>query len=234
MTASVISGENIVKYYGEEKILDIEEVVIKEGLVSALMGPNGSGKSTLIKILGQLEECKESKVYYRGEQVTAKNRLAVRRQLGFIWQDPLLYNTSVYENIALSLKFRNLSEEEIDTRVKEALTRLNINKLANKNAKQLSGGEKQKVSIARSLVIEPELIFIDEPNTSLDIDSINLVEEIIAEEVEKGVSVLLVTHNFYQAKSLADEVLVLKEGRLVDQDSPENLSIKEEGLLKYI
>ncbi|MCK8825890.1 ATP-binding cassette domain-containing protein [Fuchsiella alkaliacetigena] len=234
MAAAIISGENIVKYYGEEKILDIEEVVIEEGLVLALMGPNGSGKSTLIKILSQLEECKQSKIYFQGELVTAKNRLAVRRKIGFIWQDPLLYNTSVYENIALSLKFRDLSEEKINTKVGEALTRLNINKLANKNAKQLSGGEKQKVSIARTLVAEPELIFIDEPNTSLDIDSINLVEEIIAEEVEKGVSVLVVTHNFYQAKSLADEVLVLKEGRLVDQDRPENLSIKEEGLLKYI
>ncbi|AZO96023.1 ATP-binding cassette domain-containing protein [Halocella sp. SP3-1] len=230
----LLVGREIIKYYGKDKVLDISEITIKHGSILALMGPNGSGKTTLIKILSQLEEKNTGEIYYQGEKINKRDSLKVRRKIGFIWQKPLLYRGSVYDNIALGLKYRKMGKDEIQKRVAQVIDRLKIINLKDKDARKLSGGEQQKVSIARTLVTEPELIFIDEPNTSLDIESIGLVEEIIKEEVRKGVSIVLVTHNFYQAKNLADEIIILRKGKLVAQGGAEQIFTMQEELLKCL
>ncbi|MTI60128.1 MAG: ATP-binding cassette domain-containing protein [Firmicutes bacterium] len=230
----LLVGREIIKYYGKDKVLDISEITIKHGSILALMGPNGSGKTTLIKILSQLEEKNTGEIYYQGEKINKRDSLKVRRKIGFIWQKPLLYRGSVYDNIALGLKYRKMGKDEIQKRVAQVIDRLKIINLKDKDARKLSGGEQQKVSIARTLVTEPELIFIDEPNTSLDIEGIGLVEEIIKEEVRKGVSIVLVTHNFYQAKNLADEIIILRKGKLVAQGGAEQIFTMQDELLKCL
>ncbi|WP_027340680.1 energy-coupling factor ABC transporter ATP-binding protein [Halonatronum saccharophilum] len=230
----ILRGEDIVKYYGGEKILDIGGIRIKKGRILALMGPNGSGKTTLIKVLSFLEQRDGGEIYYQGERVEGKGILNLRRRVGFVWQKPLLYRGSVYDNIALGLKYRKIERKNIRRKVDEILTRLRIDSLRDKQARSLSGGEQQKVSFARTLVSDPNLIFIDEPNTSLDMDSILLMEDIIKEERKKGVSILLITHNLYQARELADEILLLKDGVIIDQGGAEEIFVREQKLLKYL
>ncbi|QTL98900.1 ATP-binding cassette domain-containing protein [Iocasia frigidifontis] len=230
----LLVGKDIIKYYGKEKVLDISEITIKQGSIMVLMGPNGSGKTTLIKILSQLEEKNTGEIYYQGDKINKKDSLKMRRKIGFIWQKPLLYRGSVYDNIALGLKYRKMGKTDIQRRVNQVLARLKITDLKDKEAKKLSGGEQQKVSIARTLITEPGLIFIDEPNTSLDVESIALIEEIIKEEVKKGVGIVLVTHNFYQAKNLADEIILLRKGKIVAQGEEQEIFVKQEELLKYL
>lgn len=230
----LLVGKEIIKYYGKEKVLDISEITIKQGSILVLMGPNGSGKTTLIKILSQLEEKNTGGIYYQGEKINKKDSLKVRRKIGFIWQKPLLYRGSVYDNIALGLKYRKMRKAEIQKRVYQVLDRLKITDLKDREARKLSGGEQQKVSIARTLITEPGLIFIDEPNTSLDVESIGLIEEIIREEVKKGVGIVLVTHNFYQAENLADEIIILRKGKIVARGGAKQIFTEQEGLLKYL
>jgi tungstate transport system ATP-binding protein len=218
----ILSAKNIAKSYQQEQILDGVDLEIKQGVVGALVGANGSGKTTLLKILSQLEEADRGEIYYLGEQINEENELHFRRQLGFIWQQTLLYNDSVYNNIALGLKFRELGATKIGERVNQILERLKITGLKEKNAKLLSGGQQQKVSIARALVTKPEIIFIDEPNSSLDLESIHLVEKIIREEAARGAGIILITHNFYQAKELGDEILFINHGtEIINQQTKE-------------
>lgn len=232
--AELLVGRKIIKYYGKEKVLDISEITIKQGNILVLMGPNGSGKTTLIKILSQLEEKNTGEIYYQGDKINKKDSLKMRRKIGFIWQKPLLYRGSVYDNIALGLKYRKIRKAEIQKQVNQVLDRLKITNLKDREARKLSGGEQQKVSIARTLVTEPRLIFIDEPNTSLDVESIALIEEIIKEEVKEGVGIVLVTHNFYQAKNLADEIILLRKGKIAAQGEEQEIFTKQEELLKYL
>lgn len=232
--SELLIGKNINKYYGDIKVLDIEEIIISSGKIQVLMGPNGSGKTTLIKILSQLEEMDLGQIYYQGMEISNLESLALRRKIAFIWQNPLLYNGSVYNNIVQGLKYRNIEKKEIENRVNLVMERLKIIDLKDKDARKLSGGEQQKVSIARSLVTDPELIFIDEPNTSLDMESIDIVEEIIKEEKEKGLAIVLVTHNFYQAKNLADEIILLRKGKIIARGEAEHISKKEENFLKCL
>ena len=231
---TILTAQNIVKYYDNQRVLNAIDLEIRAGTVLALMGPNGSGKTTLIKILSSLEEADRGEVYYQGELINKDNSLNFRRQIGFIWQKTLLYNASVYNNVALGLKFRNYSEDKIKDKVDSTLDRLGIVDLKERNAKSLSGGQQQKVSIARTLVTDPQIIFVDEPNTSLDLESIELVEKIIKEKSQAGVPIVLITHNFYQAKNLGDEIIFLKEGEKVTHETPEEFFEQREELLRYV
>ncbi|MFW6238597.1 MAG: ATP-binding cassette domain-containing protein [Halanaerobiales bacterium] len=230
----LLRARKICKHYGKEKVLDIEGIELKEGEVVGLLGPNGSGKTTLIKVLSWLEQAAKREIYFRGRRVREENSLEYRRRLGFIWQHPFLYNRSVAENVALGLKFRGLLDKEIEKKVRAVLERVGIYHLRDKNAKMLSGGEQQKVSIARTLVTDPDIIFIDEPNSSLDVESIGLIEEIISEEVERGAGIMLVTHNFYQARELADRIVFLERGSRITEASPEDFFAEREELLRYL
>lgn len=231
---NILIAEDIVKYYDEQKVLKSISLEAKKGTVLVLMGPNGSGKTTLVKILSNLEEADGGEVYYQGEKITKDKGLSFRRQIGFIWQRTLLYNDSVYNNVALGLKFRKWSADKIKGRVDAVLDRLDITHLKDRNAKLLSGGQQQKVSIARTLVTEPEIIFVDEPNTSLDLESIELVERIIKEESKEGAAIILITHNFYQAKNLGDEIIFMEEGRKISHEPPEEFFEQREELLRYL
>lgn len=213
------TGQNLLKQYGAKVVLNLDEIKIPFGKCTVIMGPNGAGKSTLLRMLAFLDIEYGGNLFLRDLPVpkSQEKLREYRCRSALIWQRPVMFNMSVFDNVALGLKLRGQvsNKTERAQRVEAALARLGVEHLAKANAKRLSGGEVQKVSIARSLVLEPELIFVDEPSSNLDVDSIDLLHSVLLEEKAKGRTIILITHNFSEAQTLADYGVFLHQGQLV-------------------
>lgn len=229
----ILKARDIKKYYGQEQVLDIKEFKLYESSFNLLLGPNGSGKTTLLRILSLVDKDYEGKILYRGESITTKvqDLLALRRKFSVIWQDPYLYNGTVAENIGLPLKLRQIKSAEIDTKVKHLANKLNISHLLMKGSRELSGGEKQKVSIARALITEPEILFIDEPTTNLDFESNQFFNSLFADLViNRGMTIMLITHDLHQIKNLGDYIFILKEEGKISISGKKDEILSQNGL----
>lgn len=203
--------------YGSHTVLDVESLGLWPGRTLAILGPNGSGKSTLLRILALLERPTAGSLTLLGQPVGTRERqrLGLRRRMATVFQDPLLTDQTVAANVALGLRFRGLPEAGTRDRVRRWLTRLGIIHLADRPARTLSGGEAQRVSLARALVVEPELLFLDEPFASLDQHGREaLILELEAILGESRIATVLVTHDHAEAMMLADESAVLMGGRV--------------------
>ncbi len=165
---SILSAEGIIVRYDERTILDIPSFSVEEGEVFALIGQNGAGKSTLLRILNLLEVPKHGSVCYNSDKITPQNRHEKRQLTATVFQEPLLLSTTVWNNVATGLKLRRRPAKEIDKRVQAWLAKLGIEHLAKRPASKISGGEAQRVSLARALVLEPKILFLDEPFSDLD------------------------------------------------------------------
>ena len=213
------TGQNLLKQYGTKVVLNLNELKIPLGKSTVIMGPNGAGKTTLLRMLAFLDTEYTGNLFLREVAVpkTQDKLKDYRCRSTLIWQRPVMFNMSVFDNVALGLKLRGRVPDKTERaqRVKAALARLGVEHLAKANAKKLSGGEVQKVSIARSLVLEPNLIFVDEPSSNLDVDSIDLLHSVLLEEKAKGRTIILITHNFTEAQALADYGVFLHHGQLV-------------------
>ena len=166
---TLIKTENIILQRGGTIVLDIPEFHVRQGRVQALIGPNGAGKSTLLLILAGLLKPQQVKVYFQGKPLENRADLAMlRRNVAVVFQEPLLLNSSVFENVALGLKFRKIKNEEIRKSVQSALDYFGISQLTKRSAKTLSGGEAKRVSLARAFAIKPLIILLDEAFNSLD------------------------------------------------------------------
>jgi tungstate transport system ATP-binding protein len=210
--------------------LNIEEFEIYEGVFNLLLGSNGCGKTTLLRILSLVDKDYKGELIYRGQKLDKQEDeiLKWRRKFSVIWQEPYLYRGSVKKNIGLPLKLRRMDKEEIEEKINNLAAKLNITHLLPKRNNELSGGEKQKVSIARALVTEPEILFIDEPATNLDYKSNQFFNRLFIELVEKGVSILLITHDLYQIKKLANYITLLKEGKVASSGQKEEVLFENE------
>ena len=203
--------------YGSRRVLQIDSLELPAGTTLALLGPNGSGKSTLLRVLALLERPSAGSLTLLGEPVRdgEGQRLALRRRTATVFQDPLLTDQSVFDNVAMGLRFRSLSGAEVATRVGCWLQRFGVGHLAGRRARELSGGEAQRVSLARAFVLEPEILFLDEPFGSLDLqgrEALALELEVILREAR--IATVLVTHDRGEAQMLADQVAVLLDGRI--------------------
>ena len=212
-----LSGIRVV--HGAHAILDVSALSVVQGEVLAVIGPNGAGKSTLLRVMGLLESPTAGEVRFRGEPVTARGGLAVRRRMASVFQEPLLADVSVGDNVALGLRFRGAPAPRSGPMVSTWLERLGIAHLASRQARTLSGGEAQRTALARALVVEPELLLLDEPFSSLDQPTretlIGDLGQILREE---RVTAVLVTHDRAEAMALGDRVGVLMGGRLLQLD----------------
>ena len=211
----MLALSNVRVRYGGVEVLDVPAVEALEGEVLAVIGPNGSGKSTLLRIAALLETPAEGEVRFRNRRVEARNALAARRRMAMTFQEPLLADTTVAENVALGLAFRGASSVEIAARVRRWLQRFGIAHLTARRARTLSGGEAQRVALARALVLEPELLLLDEPFAGLDEPSREALIPDLGEILRADrVTTILVTHDRGEAQALADRVAVLMGGRI--------------------
>jgi len=216
MAEALLTLEEILVRHGSATVLDIARLEIHPGETLALIGPNGAGKSTLLRVMGLLQPPSAGAVFFRGERANGENTLSMRRRMASIFQEPLLLNASLYDNAALGLKIRHLSKAEIRRRVLPWLERLGIAGLAARRARTLSGGELQRTSLARALALEPELLFLDEPFSSLDPPTReSLLIDLRDILSQTGVTAVFVTHDRHEAFMLGSRIGVLNGGKLL-------------------
>jgi len=213
-----IETQSLYKEYSGRQVLKDINFKVQSGEIFVLVGPNGAGKTTLLRILDLLEEPSSGTVLFDGTQMnynSAKHRLALRRRIGIVFQQTVLFNMSVFENVAYGLKVKGESDKSIKQRVKEALELVQLHGFEQKNALALSGGEAQRVALAQALVIEPELLLLDEPTANLDPRNVSIVEEALSRvNREKKTTMIMATHNMLQAENLAQRVAAFNEGRI--------------------
>ncbi|MGH7927567.1 MAG: ABC transporter ATP-binding protein [Candidatus Binatia bacterium] len=224
MAATLLTLRDVLVRYGDAVALQIAALDLHHGEVLAVIGPNGSGKSTLLRVMGLLQRPTSGTVLFRGENVFDGNLLRLRRRIATVFQEPLLLNTTVHENAALGLKLRGVATHEIARRLELWLGRLGIAHLHGRSARSLSGGEAQRTSIARALVLEPEILLLDEPFAALDPTSREaLLRDFQPILKDSEITTVFVTHDRDEAFGLAARVAVLYQGRLAEIGARENV-----------
>lgn len=214
--------EELAKAYGGRQILHVGRLEIQRGEMLAVVGPSGAGKSTLLRLLNFLESPSRGRLHYDGRLLPGDRPapLAVRRQVTTVFQQPRLLNRSVAANVRYGLQLRRA--RAADGIVEEVLEEVGLTPLAGQNARSLSGGEAQRVAVARALVLGPSVLLLDEPTANLDPYNVGLIEAILRNHNRRrGTTMVLVTHNIFQARRLADRVALLLSGGLVEVSSVE-------------
>lgn len=213
---------------GGQRVLDIPSLRVFPNRVLAVIGPNGSGKTTLLLSLSLLLKPASGTIFYRGQAVgNGSTILQLRRKFAVVFQEPLLLNTTVWDNVTLGLKMRGANQHEIKDRAHRWLERFGINSLALRQARTLSGGEAQRTSLARAFALQPEVLFLDEPFSALDSPTRQtLIGDIASVLRETKVTTVLITHDRNEAQALADEVAVLMRGGIQQIGSPQAIFSK--------
>jgi tungstate transport system ATP-binding protein len=205
-------------------VLDIESLSVEAGEVLAVVGPNGAGKSTLFLVLARLLKPDQGQVLFNGRPANSLPDIEYRRQIALVLQEPLLMDMSVYENAALGLKFRRQPKFVIDERVSHWLDRLGVAHLSERPARKLSGGEAQRVSLARAFVLQPDLLLLDEPFTSLDAPTrVRLLEDLRSVLTETQMTTIFITHDLQEALKLATRMTVILDGRIEQSGAPQDV-----------
>ena len=221
---SLVELRDLLVLRGDHPALCLEHLGIQEGEVLAVVGPNGAGKSTLLLTLARLIKPKQGTILFRGQTAEKESDTSYRRRIALVMQDPLLFDTSVYENVASGLKFRGISRDEIRHKVPLALERLGVAHLSKRRANHLSGGEAQRVSLARALVLEPELLLLDEPFSALDPPTrADILDDLGQLLKETATTTVFVTHDLQEAASLSGRMAVVIGNRLRQVGQAENL-----------
>jgi tungstate transport system ATP-binding protein len=207
--------QQVQQTYNGRCVLDIDHLTVTRGEILALIGPSGAGKSTLLRLLDFLEPPSTGRITFDNQPVTPALSLAQQRRVTTVFQRPVLLRGSVAANLryGLSLRGRKLAPAV----ERQWLERLGLAELAHQPGHTLSAGEAQRVALARALVVEPDVLLLDEPTANLDPHNVALIEQIIREENEqRGTTMVLVTHNIFQARRLAQRTALLYAGRLVE------------------
>jgi tungstate transport system ATP-binding protein len=221
MTSLVEIRDLLVKR-GEHPALQLNYLAILNGEVLAVVGPNGAGKSTLLLTLARLLKPERGEIQFNGQQASAEADTVYRRRIALVMQDPLLFDISVFDNVASGLRFRGVSKNEIRQKVPLWLERLGMGHLSKRRAGQLSGGEAQRVSLARALVLEPQLLLLDEPFSALDPPTRSrLLDDLGALLQETVTTTVFVTHDLPEAAQLASRIAVIIGNRLRQVGTPE-------------
>ena len=198
--------EQVSKQYGSKQVFANLNEIFESGKITGLVGDNGAGKSTLLRLIAGLDLDYSGHIYYDGKRLSK----SLYQQMTMVFQTPYLLKRSVYDNIAYPLQIRHRSAAEIRQKTEAMIARLGIEKLADQYAHKLSGGESQKVALARALIFEPDLVLLDEPMSGIDAASVRFMEEMIQEYVrEYHKTVIMITHNARQAQELCDRIVHL-------------------------
>ncbi len=223
---SLIETIDLCQRYGERDILKNINIRVDKGEVFALIGPTGAGKTTLLRLIDLLDLPTSGRIYFDGIDTTTspRVRLEVRRRMAFVIQKPIVFNTSVYDNIAYGLKWRRVGKSNIREKVGSILDIVGLLAYKNRNARTLSGGEVQRVAIARAIAIEPEVLLLDEPTANLDPISESKIEELITNIIHRyDTTIIMATHDMSQGQRLADRVGVLVNGEILQTGSSKDV-----------
>ncbi|MGI6131106.1 MAG: energy-coupling factor ABC transporter ATP-binding protein [Bacillota bacterium] len=202
-------------------VLDVADLTVGKGESVAVIGPNGAGKSTLLQVMACLLPLDSGSLTILGERIErGANPIHVRRRTAMVLQRACLLNASVFDNVALGLRIRKAPESAIRERVVNALSMFGVEHLARRPARALSGGESQRVSLARAFALEPEILFLDEPFNALDLATRTALLREVGEAVRaSGAATVFVTHDVTEIPFLGDRTIVMNEGRVVADGS---------------
>jgi len=210
---------NLLKVYSKKAVLNIESLLIDDGIITAIVGPNGSGKTTLFEMLLDLTKSTSGEVLYDGERVNGVLSVLakLRRETAYVMQNPFLFNYTVAGNIEYGLKLRKVPRAKRHRLSVEYMEKLGLSHLAARRRSELSGGERQRVAVARAFVLEPRVLLMDEHIANVDKENIHLINDLIVDiNREKGTSIILTAHHPSQVEGLASRVIALEGGKIED------------------
>ena len=219
---TILSVSNLRKNFGKNKVLRGIDFVLKEGERVVVLGPSGSGKSTFLRSINRLEEPTAGGIYYNGRLVTNKNIRKIRQDIGMVFQHfNLINNLSVMDNLILApVKLKLMKRREAIKRAEELLRHIGLSSKAQAFPASLSGGQKQRVAIIRAMMLNPKILLFDEPTSALDPESIGDVLSLIRELADKGMTIVIVTHEMNFAREIATRVVFIDNGKIIEEGTP--------------
>jgi arginine/lysine/histidine transport system ATP-binding protein len=221
----VIVTKNLQKAFGSHMVLNGIDETIEKGEKVVVIGPSGSGKSTFLRCLNLLEVPTGGEIWFEGENITDKNTdiNKMRCKMGMVFQQFNLFpHLSVLENITLApVKLGRMTKEEAAQKAMELLKRIGLVEKADAYPNQLSGGQKQRIAIVRALAMNPDVMLFDEPTSALDPEMVGEVLDLMAQLADEGMTMVVVTHEMRFAKKVATRILFMDEGKIVEQNTPE-------------
>ncbi len=221
----VIELENVEKYFGDLHVLDNINLRVKKGEVVVIIGPSGSGKSTLCRTVNRLETIDSGKIRIAGEEMPAEGKelARIRSEVGMVFQSFNLFaHKTILENVIMApMSVKKTPKAQAVKEAMELLKRVGVESQASKVPAQLSGGQQQRVAIARALAMHPRAMLFDEPTSALDPEMINEVLDVIREVAEEGMTMLIVTHEMNFARQVADRIIFMDQGRILEESTPE-------------
>jgi general L-amino acid transport system ATP-binding protein len=225
MTQTAVSIEQMSKWFGAFQALDSIDLTVRPGEKVVICGPSGSGKSTLIRCINGLEMHQKGRITVDGTELTSNQRSIekVRMEAGMVFQQFNLFpHMTVLENCVLApMTVRRMSRSDAEARAMRYLERVRIPEQARKYPGQLSGGQQQRVAIARALCMEPKLMLFDEPTSALDPEMISEVLDVMTDLAREGMTMICVTHEMGFARRVADRVIFMDGGRIIEEADPE-------------
>ncbi len=221
----IIRMEKVNKWFGDLHVLKDVDLAVKPGEVLVIIGPSGSGKSTLIRTINRLEPIQKGRIVVDGVELNenVQNIEAIRREVGMVFQQFNLFpHMTILENVILApTRVRRVPREQAIQKAMELLERVGIADQAHKYPAQLSGGQQQRAAIVRALAMEPKIMLFDEPTSALDPEMVGEVLDVMRELARSGMTMLVVTHEMGFARDVADRVIFMDEGRIIEEGKPE-------------
>ncbi len=220
----MIEFRNINKWYGDFHVLKNINETVEKGEVLVICGPSGSGKSTLVRCVNRLEDVDQGEIVINGQDIKSQDINALRAEIGIVFQQFNLYpHLTVLKNITLApIKVKNIAKDEAEATALRLLERVGIGNQAHKFPVELSGGQQQRVAIARALAMKPRIMLFDEPTSALDPEMINEVLNVMKDLAREGMTMLCVTHEMGFAREVADRVIFMDHGEILERGTPEH------------
>ena len=223
----MIEIKKLYKSYGDNEVLKGINQTVSEAEVLCIVGPSGSGKSTMLRCINLLEVPTSGEVYIDGELVTSQNINEIRTKMGMVFQNFNLFpHMTVLENVTCApINVKGVSNADAEAKAMELLTRVGLDNKANAYPRSLSGGQQQRVAIARALAMDPKIMLFDEPTSALDPEMVGEVLDVMKDLAKEGLAMIVVTHEMGFAKEVADKVIFMDEGVIVEQGTPEEVLV---------
>jgi len=211
--------KNVEKSYGSIKALEDINLEVVGGKTITLIGVNGAGKTTLLRVIAGLEERDKGSILLDGKDINGKK---LRQIATLVFQKTVMFNRSVYGNLAYGLKIRGEKDCEIKDRIDRELLTVGLRNFEKRKARKTSGGEQQRIALARAFLLNPRILLLDEPTANLDPNNATMIERAIASRKKEDGIIIMATHNLAQARRLADEIIHIYNGGIVERSSPDD------------